>query len=112
MELVDHERPAGRAPTVDTPNFTCLTEGGLKYTVSRRLRLGRERAAGQGRAGRPGPHRWPARCRRPSGRCRTSETRWIIDEGGIPIGGGWVHPTDLIATGQQAAEEAALPAAG
>lgn len=73
MELVDHERPAGRAPTVATPNFTCG---------------------------------------RPSARCRTSETRWIIDEGGVPIGDSWVYPTDLIAIGQQAAEEAALPAAG
>ena len=41
------------------------------------------------------------------------EHRWaiplrdrIIDEGGIPIGDSWVHPTDLIAIGLQAAEEA------
>ncbi|HEY6605918.1 MAG TPA: hypothetical protein VIZ44_06195, partial [Gaiellaceae bacterium] len=36
----------------------------------------------------------------------------IVDEGGIPIGDTWVHPTDLVAIGLQAAEEAPLPAAG
>ena len=46
------------------------------------------------------------------------EHRWaiplrerIIDEGGIPIGDSWVHPTDLIAIGLQAAEGAEVAAA-
>lgn len=35
----------------------------------------------------------------------------IIDEGGIPIGDTWVHPTDLVAIGLRAADEAEVPAA-
>ena len=46
------------------------------------------------------------------------EHRWaiplrerIIHEGGIPIGDSWVHPTELVAIGLQAAEEAEMQAA-
>jgi hypothetical protein len=35
----------------------------------------------------------------------------IIDEGGIPTGETWVHPTDLVAIGVEAADEAEVPAA-
>ena len=35
----------------------------------------------------------------------------IIDEGGIPIGDTWVHPTDLVAIGLQAADEGEVAAA-
>ena len=34
----------------------------------------------------------------------------IVDEGGIPLGDTWVHPTDLVAIGLQAADESEVAA--
>ena len=39
------------------------------------------------------------------------EARQGLSEGGIPIGDTWVHPTDLVAIGLQAADEADVAAA-